>query len=592
MLIGQRIVFHHLRDEAGNLVQARFYHIPAVFQVLDEEGILEEELVVALAAAVAVSVFEGAAAHPDEPSFRGVSVREVEGGGHVVVVIAQREIEVPYHGHEELGVGVFGEVGGQAHAAVHVLGELVHDVVVDERLHFHHGTVSALGIEVAGIEQALHLVHIGGDVLFLGLVGGFRILEFDFLVEYGRAEVLVKVLLVVNLEEIAAVRLAGRHHGDGDLAVAVHFLGFHQQVAAAVLPVEIHLRAAVFGRPGHGDHPAHPERQGVTQERGILHIGQQIPVAVLFHAEHLAGLFGAPVGIGELEAVGVLDAALGIVGGITASADAHGKHLGIRLVLLGVLRLVHALGVPEAHRAVHVGIFAFGQPLGLLGPGDVDAGEIGQRRDFVVAGVVGEVGPAVQPARLGLVRIRLCGLGHGDGAAGLEAAVQCCHGDGGAARPDGFHHPARDGGHGRGGSAPVHLFLVGILRGNRGGEHEALSHQHVGRFPVQAHARDGNGGGDRRFHEDAAVGFPAAGGAGIDDGAAGGQALHHALGVHGSHRGVGAAPGDAFVGGVLRLEAGVELEAVIHVDNDVVAVQFDAFHHDVGPLDLFPGAAN
>ena len=280
----------------------------------------------------------------------------------------------------------------------------MHDVVADDGVQVQLGLVAGLRIEGTLLQETLHVVHVVGDELHLGLGVGrvvrivpvpeFGILELDLLLEGFRPEVPVVVALVVDFQEIAAVGLAGLHHGDGNLVLPVHLLGFHQQVTAAVLAVEIDLRGAVLGRPGHRHHPGDAQGDRIPQERRVLDVGQQHPVLVALHPEHL------PV-VGELDLVGVLDTSLGVVGRVAAATDAHLEHLGVGFVVLLVSGLVHPLGVAEADGAVHPCVFALGQALGFLLPGDVDPREVGEGTDGVVGGVVRQAGARVVPRAVG-----------------------------------------------------------------------------------------------------------------------------------------------------------------------------------------------
>ena len=105
--------------------------------------------------------------------------------------------------------------------------------------------------------------------------------------------------------------------------------------------------------------------------------------------------------VGELDLVGVLDAALGVVGRVAAAADAHLEHLGVGLIVLFLGGLVHPLGVAETDGAVHPGVLAFRQLLGFLLPGDVDPREVGEGTDGVVGGIVRQAGARVVPRAIG-----------------------------------------------------------------------------------------------------------------------------------------------------------------------------------------------
>ena len=350
------------------------------------------------------------------------------------------------------------------------------------------------------LQEALHVVHVVGDELHLGLgvgrivrivpVSEFGILELDLLLEGFRPEVPIVVALVVDFQEIAAVGLAGLHHGDGDLVLPVHLLGFHQQVAATVLAVEIDLRGAVLGRPGHRHHPGDAQGDRVPQERRVLDVGQQHPVLVALHPEHL------PV-VGELDLVGVLDASLGVVGRVATAADAHLEHLGVGFIVLFLGGLVHPLGVAETDGAVHPRVLAFRQLLGFLFPGNVDPREVGEGTDGVVGGVVRQIGARVVPRAIGggiragvrtrigagirpgigpRIRARIFRALHRDAAAGGMPAVPGLDGDARGAGSQRRDEALRihDGGLVVV-RAPLHALLRGVRRRNHHFELQSLA---------------------------------------------------------------------------------------------------------------------
>ena len=211
--------------------------------------------------------------------------------------------------------------------------------------------------------------------------------------------------------------------------------------------------------------------------------------------------------LGEFDLVGVLDAALGVVGGVPAAADPHLEYLGVGFVGRVIVILVHALGVPEADGSVHPGVFAFRQALGLLFPGDVDAGEILHVRNGVVRGVAGDIGTGILPSpegsrlRLGLrlrVRVRL-GLGivlglHGNPAAGGVSAVPGGDGDARVARGDGRDEAFRIHGGGRFVvGRPFHLPDSSISRGDGRFQLQGFADLQGGRDRRDGHARHGDG---------------------------------------------------------------------------------------------------